>query len=352
MIKNILTLILGFVLIGCASIDNEDRHTIYAVYDKSKVGEMAMINALVNEIASNYPEINVIEKPNAKIQDLDLNKPCSIITAGQFGISLAKSEVPQHVKVLLCVHQWFDSMKSLHNIYITMPQHTIDEKIQHIAQQNHLTLLPTLGVLHTMSFEALEKEDASAVRLNDAKVGVILAGDAELPNGGWKTFSTRNAKKLAEEIAEFQKRTGYKLLITNGPRTGRAPNAHKNSKLDFVSNAFLRVLKDKGLEKDKDFEFFDFQFGQPSALKAVIKIIQANKGFMIVPGESTSSISEILSVLPAAIYNNDAMNAMHKVFVDQLVQANLTTSWPQTPDAITYPALPPQEVDVVKKFLQ
>lgn len=351
MIKNILTLILGFVLIGCASIDNENRHCIYAVYDKNKVGEVAMINALVNEIASNYPEINVIEKSNAKIQDLDLNKPCSIITAGQFGVALAKSGIPQHVKILLCVHQWFDSMKSLHNMHIAMPQHTIDEKIQHLAQQNHVTLLPTLGVLHVMSFEELEKEDTSAIHLNDAKVGIILAGDAELPNGGWKTFSTRNAKKLAEELAEFQKRTGYKLLITNGPRTGRAPMAHKNGKLDFVSNAFLRVLKEKGLEKDKDFEFFDFQFGRPSALKAVIKTVLANKGFMIVPGESTSSISEILAVLPVTIYSNDAMNTMHKVFVDQLVQANLATSWLQTPETRAFAALPRQEIDVVKKFL-
>lgn len=350
----LFSIIVSLVLAGCASINNEYQQTIYAIYDKNKVGEMAMISAIAKEIKISHPEICVVEKPNAKIQDLDLKDVSSIVTAGQFGIALVNSSIPQHVKALLCVHQWFDAMKTLHNISIAIPKHTIDENVQRIAQQNHLALIPTVGVLHTMAGDVLEKEDVSSIRLCSAKVGIVLGGDAELPNGSWKVFSVRNVKKLAEEIAEFQKQTGFKLLITNSPRTGRSLSAHRNGKIDFVSKAFLKVLKDKGLEKGKDFEFFDFQFGKPSRLKAIIKTVWKNKGFMVVPGESTSSISEVLAVMPATIYRNDAMNPSHEIFVDQLINQHIAQLWPMTPSQEfmeSYKAPERQEVAVVKSFL-
>ncbi len=333
---------------------------VYAAYDSSKVGEAAMVNAVVNEIKTSRPYAQIMDMPNASLNNLDLAEQSTIVTAGQFGIDLIKSgSIPAHVKVLLCTHQWFDVMSDLHNIYITMPEHAIDEAIKSIAVTNHLTIIPTLGVLHTMHKETLDAEDTSVIHLRDAKVGVILGGDAEMPDGSWKVFSIENARNLAEEVAEFQKVTGCALLITNGPRTGKSPTAHRNGELDLVSSAFLTVLQAKGLKKGEAFEFFDFQFGQQpnqkpsSALKAIIKVILDNKGFMIVPGESTTSISEMLAIMPAAIYKNDAMNATHERYVDQLVQSNIVASWPEATDQalMRYTPPPRQEIAVVSALL-
>ncbi len=58
---------------------------IYAVYDPSKVGEVAMITAVVNEIALTHPTAQITKKPNATFHDLNLIDPSVIITAGQFG---------------------------------------------------------------------------------------------------------------------------------------------------------------------------------------------------------------------------------------------------------------------------
>jgi mitochondrial fission protein ELM1 len=329
---------------------------IYAVYDPSKVGEVAMVTAIANEIALTHPAAQITKKPNATFGDLDLDYPSVIITAGQFGINFIKSgTIPTHVKVLLCTHQCFDYMNDLHDVYITMPEHAITESIKNFAQTNNLTLIPTLGVLHTMSGKALASEDASVIHLTDAKIGLILGGDAETLEGGWKVFSVENAQRLANEIAKFQKRTGDKILITNGPRTGRSAIAHKTDGLDVVSTAFLNALREAGLKEGTDFEFFNFQFSRPSALKAVMKVVLNNKGFMIVPGESTSSISEILAVMPAAIYEHDAMNEQHRAFVEKLTRSRSAVLWSHVPDATlmyAYVPLAAQADKVVADFLK
>lgn len=326
---------------------------VYATYDPNKLGEVAMVNAVTNEIKVTRLTAQIYNRPNAVFSDLDLTHQSVIVTVGQFGINFLKSyEITAHVKVLLCTHQWFDAMNDLHDIYITMPEHAIDENVRSIAKNNNLTLLPTQGVLHTMSKETLATEDTSVIHLRDAKVGVILGGDAEMPDGSWKVFSTENARKLAEQVAPFQKATNCKLLITNGPRTGKSPTAHRNKELDLVSSAFLEILQQAGLKQGEDFEFFDFQFGKLSALKAIIKVVSDNDGFMIIPGESTTSVSEILAVMPAAIYKNDAMNETHALFVDQLVRANLSTLWPQAPETMgSYTPSPRQENAVVSFLL-
>ena len=333
--------------------------SVYAVFDQSKVGEANMIGAIYQalpKVCDTWSFVTMTPKHIESSLAQDKSGTRVVVTAGQFGIEFIKSGVfPSHTKILLCTHQWFDSMNDLRDVYITMPEHAIDETIRNIAQTQRLTLLPTQGVLHTMSAEALANEDISAIHLTDAKVGIILGGDAETPDGGWKVFSVENAQRLANEIAKFQKRTGDKLLITNGPRTGRSATAHKTEELDVISAAFLQELEREGLVNGTDFEFFNFQFGKPSTLKAVMKIVMNNKGFMIVPGESTSSISEILAVMPASIYAHDAMNEQHGAFVEKLTRSHSTALWPLVPDSAsmeTYVPLPSQAVVVFEELLK
>jgi len=333
--------------------------SVYAVFDQSKAGEANIIGAIYQALPKVCDAWSFVTMTPQHIESsLAQDKAGTrvIITAGQFGVDFLKSStLLKRVKVLLCTHQWFDDMNNLRDIFIAIPEHVIDANVQKIAKQQNLTLIPTQGVLHTMSAQALAGENTSTIHLTDAKVGVILGGDAETPEGGWKVFSVENAQRLANEIITFQKKTGYKILITNGPRTGRSATAHKTEELDVISAAFLQELEREGLVNGTDFEFFNFQFGQPSALKAVMKIVLNNKGFMIVPGESTSSISEIMAVMPAVIYENDAMNSIHHAFMNQVIHSNAAVLWPRVPDPAlmdAYVPLPSQAVNVVADFLK
>lgn len=325
---------------------------VYIVYDQSRLGEKEMVCAAMKAMKVARPKSEITEIPNAKFSDINFEDSvhCILITAGQFGIDLIRSQkIPNRMKVLLCVHQWFDGIKTINNIHIALPNHVINEEIERTAKEQGISIITTTGVLHVMSLEELEKQDTSAIRMTDAKVGLVLAGNAEMPNGkDWKMFDAENARNFAKEVAQFYKKNGHKILITNGPRTGahlhdlkKDPNAHKNGMLDQVSKSFLDQLALEGLKKDKDFEFFDFQFGKPSQLKPIMAIIKKNNGFMITPGESTSSISEITSVLPAVIYENSAMNDVHKLFVSELTKKKLVNIWPDLPGQKTLESYQP-----------
>ncbi len=196
----------------------------------------------------------------------------------------------------------------------------------------------------------------------DAKVGLILGGDAEMPNGkDWRLFSEESAKTFAIQICKYLKETGHKILITNGPRTGafvdvnnRDPNSHKNGEIDRISKAFLDELDKAGFKQGEHFEFYDFQFGKPSALKAITAVVYKNKGFMIVPGESTSSISETISIMPIVIYKVDSMNYTHMNYLNDLLSSQNALIWPNVPteqQLQNYTPPEPQTLAVVKSLI-
>ena len=339
---------------------------IYTVCDQSKLGEVNMVMSVaetVPQICKDWALLTHTADFKLISEKLDKSQINLIVTAGQYGIDFLKTTTPtKNVKFLLCVHQWFDAMKDLHDISLAIPKHAINDNITKWAQKQNIQLIPTQGVLHRMSTKALSSEDTSVIKLKDAKVGIILGGDAEMPNGkDWKLFSEKNAHEFSLEVCEFLKKTGYKILITNGPRTGafkdinsRDPNAHKNGSVDKVSEAFLKTLIDAGFKQGEHFEFYDFQFGKPSALKAVMAIVQKNNGCLIAPGESISSISEAIAVMPTVVYKVDSMNAVHEAYLNDLLDSKVVSIWPNVPDASQSAYLAPesQAVAVVKNILK
>lgn len=76
--------------------------------------------------------------------------------------------------------------------------------------------------------------------------------------------------------------------------------------------AFQKVLENKKVP----FKIFDFKKGEISMYKAIIgAILHNDHGLIIVPGESTSMISEITDILPnnkIAVYYNSVMNESHE----------------------------------------
>lgn len=340
---------------------------VYAVCDQSKLGEVNMVMSVaeaVPHICKNYAFLTYVADFKLLSKNLDKNQKNLIITAGQYGIDFLKTTIPtKNVKFLLCVHQWFDAMKDLHDISLAIPKHALNSEIISWAKKQNVELIPTQGVLHRMSAKVINAEDTSIIHMKDAKVGLILGGDAEMPNGkDWKLFSEKNAHELGLEICEYLKKTGHKILITNGPRTGafidghnRDPNAHKDGKVDKISRVFLNTLEEAGFKQGEHFEFYDFQFGTTSALKAVMAVVHKNKGFMIVPGESTSSISESIAVMPTVVYRVDSMNTVHESYLGDLVDNKLVMQWPNVPDeskSSSYVAPESQALVVVKVLLK
>lgn len=365
-LKKIIIFAAGALILALYLLNHKTSAHVHAVYDPTKVGEMNMIKALTEAITQVNANIKITENPNAKSAEIKIDSKHVnfIVTAGQSGVEFIKSSsgLPKNVKFLLCVHQWFDAMKDLHDISVAIPKHALNSEITSWAKKQNVELISTQGVLHRMSAAVISAEDTSIIHMKDAKVGLILGGDAEMPNGkDWKLFSEKNAHELGIQICEYLKKTGHKILITNGPRTGafkdvhnRDPNAHKDGKIDRVSKAFLNTLEEAGFKQGEHFEFYDFQFGATSALKAVMAVVYKNKGFMIVPGESTSSISESIAIMPTIVCKVDSMNAVHESYLNDLDNSKLAILWPNIPDeskSSSYVAPESQALSVAKVLL-
>lgn len=164
-------------------------------------------------------------------------------------------------------------------------------------------------------------------------VAVILGGDAPDESGRYRFFSETDARILARSIAEFEC-TGRRrclFVVTNGPRTGkfdrygveRSPNPHRVGEVDSVTQAFVDQL---GRESGTKVELFDFQFGRvPSAYAPMIDAFRRagpNAGHVHVPGESTSMVTEVTSVLPkrAVIDEVSSMNGAHRRHVSAVIE--------------------------------
>ena len=161
-------------------------------------------------------------------------------------------------------------------------------------------------------------------------IGVVLSGDAPTPEGNQQLYTEANARELARYIAPLVK--DRHLLITNGPRTGKFDPAtmaerkdvHRDGRGDPVTQAFVDELA-KAKISPNQYTLLDFQYGvNTNEMDQLLGAVRATKGEMFVAGESTSSISESVDVLPkdaVIVYNTTSMNPVHKAHVDSELNA-------------------------------
>ncbi len=202
-----------------------------------------------------------------------------------------------------------------------MPSHALDKQNTKLAGVNTI-LLTTNGVAHNMQVSDIESEYGafkSMFSSFDKYLAVILAGDVP-ENGTYHCYTNKEAEKLAEYVSNLALKNNYFVLVSNGPRTGKYDcqnnkelSVHeKDSIMDTVTSSFQRVLQ----ENRVPFKLFDFKKGQPSMYKAILGAVLYNKhSLIIVPGESTSMVSETVDMLPAktvTVYYNSTMNETHK----------------------------------------
>ncbi len=222
--------------------------------------------------------------------------------------------------------------------FIALPVHALgdfEKKIE--GTQTHL--IKTVGVPHNRNIPIIEdiyNKNKSNIPHSDSYLGIILGGDAPTPDQKMLLFTENNARELARSVAAV---IGTRhLLIINGPRTGKydpsrpleasyeeIKTAHRDGKPDFVTQAFIEELKKQGLPQAQ-LTVFDFQFNPTpnQDMNLLLGAIRATHSSILVPGESTSAISESVDVLSpksVIVYHNSAMNPIHEAHVKSEIEA-------------------------------
>jgi hypothetical protein len=205
--------------------------------------------------------------------------------------------------------------------FLALPIHASDT----LSAEWKDKLINTTGVAHNRSSEDLHKAyglgKGTLPTSCPSYFAVYLGGDAPTPQKVTKLFTEAEAKELADYVA---KNAGDScILVINGPRTGKhdaslqeITTAHRDGQLDHVTAAFKEKLESQ-ITSEK-VKIYNFQFGQDlgyNTFDLVLGALLENDGKILVPGESTSVISEAIDVLPAGkvtIYNNGAMNEIHE----------------------------------------
>jgi hypothetical protein len=273
------------------------------------------------------------------MEDLAKDQKVILIGAGEGGVLVAKDLKP-HPNLIICL--------TSHQLLAGYEDPTLLAKVSFIALPTHVSakdkeligskLIETVGVSHNRQVakvEATYKKWKKVLPPCSNYVGVILGGDAPLPPPakGMKWFTEEDVIRLANFVTQHAKGNKACVLVLNGPRTGKYDKnqqevltVHRNGESDPLSKLFLQKLKEAGVKTT----FFDFQHKSPdnkkselpfNAFELVVGAIKAHKGTLLVPGESTSMISEAVDLLfptprkVPIVYLNNAMNEVHKAHV-------------------------------------
>jgi len=262
-----------------------------------------------------------------------LREKIIVVGAGEGGID-GITDLLAKPNLIICLmsHMFLERYKDpslLEKIkFIALPTHVSVETKERLGEK----LIETTGVAHNRlpgeADKVYEKWGKKELPACKTYLGVILGGDAPTP---WpakaiKLFTETDATKLADYV--FQNAKEACILVLNGPRTGKhdrnkkeIPNVHRKGYSDHITKLFKQKLLAKGI---KNIKVFDFQHNIPenktwvspyNSFDLVLGALRSTNGKILVPGSSTSSISEALDTLPRGrviVYEDSAMNEVHK----------------------------------------
>lgn len=294
-------------------------------------GEKAMIACLRSAIN---------EDPELKTKGITLG-------AGKSGAEAFKTHAISGEKHVLITWQWLDLMKNLApGTIVVAPEHALNKDFDHI--RNKVILIPTQGVLHTRTKKSTEKEDTTRIP-KGTHIIVMLGGDTEQSDGSWKPYTIKDTETLLKSLPKDKN-----ILFLNSPRTGKhkidhdgkliiTPDAHR-TEVDSVTQYVMDQCVQKPWHVD------DFKFGEPSLWGAALKACVENpETILILPGESTSMISEALTLgIHPVIYTHPAMTNTSTDYVNQLNARQQITSYPSNRKRKTQGTIEPQQYMVVK----
>lgn len=259
-----------------------------------------------------------------------LHEKVIVIGVGEGGIDGIEM-LSSHPNLTICLtsHMFLERYKDPKLLektrFIALPTHTLS----HIKEQLRDKLVETIGVAHNHQpgdpDKVYEKWGGKVLPSCKTYLGVMLGGDAPAPGQDIKFFTEEDATKLANYIIQNAKDAC--ILVLNGPRTGKYDKAqreilivHRKGHSDHITKLFEEQLAQDGVQNIKT---FDFQHNTPdnqewilpyNSFELVVGALKATQGHILIPGDSTSMISEAIDMLPPGkviVYETSAMNEVH-----------------------------------------
>lgn len=336
------------------SIEAVGMVRIHVVSDSNFVGDRSNLMGIAHqtkfELLSNGEKSEILEYSLQDLEKLEKTlenneKKNILITAGTYGIEAIKriksnKAISDKILAIHVFHQMITQEKygQLSVLktkkqdgadIIALPSHTLNERILESFKESDTILVPTIGVAHKTTEEDLKiafDNHKHILPRSDKYLGVILPGDAPDSSGKMNYFTPDNVSKLLKNI--INNFSDYTLLISNGPRTGKHNPAtgdilknHIDDIMDPVTEKFIQGLEQKQIK----YKLFDFQMGKPSYKNLIFATIISKKdNRILIPGESTSMISEATDLIQnekVIIYLNEAMNDNHKKHISSEFEA-------------------------------
>lgn len=354
------------ICVGMASLLGFEAQALklYLVSNHKNAGDRNQVLGVGHEVAklaSDRPTIAIINTETLGTADIknqierdllnDPNEKIIYVGAGEGGVD-GLAELSKHDNLVMCLtsHMPLESHKDkalLEKVsFVALPDYASSAVEKELASK----LIKTVGVAHNRHLdEAVYEQWKGELPEADVYLGVYLGGDAPTQTNEIKLFKPEEAERLANYVVTKVKelRSLKKdpcVLVLNGPRTGKHNEegkenlaAHREGKADHVTEFFAQTLDENGINH----KVFDFQHNTPenkkwvadyNAFDLVAGAVSATKGKMIVPGESTSVISEAIDIMPVEgletmppgkvlVYHNNAMNDAHHAHTTSELEA-------------------------------
>jgi len=321
-------LLTSFLMLSAASVSAEK---VILLSNHDNAGDHNQVMGIARAFKGFSPDVTVEDVNTKTTPGSDIQKMVTpdeeviVIASGEGGIVGIQDLTPQkNLVICLTSHMilgGYSDPKLMEKVnFLALPIHASEE----IASEWKDKLINTTGVAHNRTEEDAHKAYAlgkDTLPSCPSYYAVYLGGDAPTPQKEMKRFTEADAKNLADYAA--QEAGESCILVLNGPRTGKhdanlqeIKTAHRDGQLDHVTAAFKEQLESR--IDPKKVHVIDFQFGQNlpyNTFDLVLGALIENKGEILVPGESTSVISEAIDVLPAGmvtIYDNSATNEVHE----------------------------------------
>lgn len=273
-------------------------------------GESDMIATLRNAIIKHH--------------DLKAFQEMIVIGAGASGGEAFQELTPNKIKILL-TWQWLDCFdKIATDTIVVLPEHSLNQDFARI-QQAGVSLITIEGVLHTTTIARAMEASTEEIPTSTQLI-VMLAGDTQQQSGEWSHYTK-------EMLLDFLKDLPQNLhkLVLNGPRTGKyLPDSNQVDKDAHTLNGTDHITSLLMSMKLPQCQIVDFKYGTTSLWIPALKFCIQHPGVpLIVPGESTSMISEVLTLgIKPVIYFHSAMTETSKRYVEKLISEERALRYP------------------------
>ena len=353
MFKNMLKLALVSLLIysqvaicshEAAVVCDSTTRTVLVYRDFGHKGDENQIKGVLAAYSEIVPNVKITEFDVGQGNDLKLAAEKAVKTNKHEPVVLAAGEKTVEpfaallpLKGAVTVHMSHMVTKDHPALvgkvdFIALPKHAISD-FEELVKGSETHLIETIGVSHNRQIAAVEKAYQDNKRdIPDVKsfVAIMLGGDAPDENMKMKLYTQEDAQSEARYVAKIA--DGRDIIILNGPRTGKhdpktmqeIKTAHRDGKPDVRTADFVNELKKSGVAPAqiilKDFQFDD----KHPNMDIVLGAVRATDSIFLVPGESTSTISEAIDVLQPGkvkVYKHSAMSKVHEAHVQSELEA-------------------------------